>query len=147
MLQASSTLLVLLNHVPLARPIAKHLSKGLFRVPLRKIEPILSHETGWIMHKISKFPRLRVSQRVRSRFNRGSRVKTRGKIFTGHVTLLVAHFDWPRFLFLHFLAGFSARCRATMLRTIAPRSSLPTLLPIYVAIAACDVIYVMTLQK
>lgn len=54
-------------------------------------------------------------------FNQGSGVKTAEfpRDATQRCELFVAHFEWPRFLFLHFLAGFSARNRATILPTIA----------------------------
>lgn len=125
MLQASSTLLVLLNHVPLARPIAKQSLEGSFPRSSAKnrIDPFPRDWMDGLCRKFQNFLAFLLrsfNACVISFWSGKHRVKTRGKIFTGHVTLLVAHFDWPRFLFLHFLAGFSARCRATMLRERSP---------------------------
>ena len=100
-------MLVLLNHVPLARPIAKHLSKG-FRVPFRekgsRIDQRVDIYLGIISFKISSPTFLNTRGLVFLRLNQGSGVKMAE--FPRDATLRVAHFEWPRFLFLHFLAVF-----------------------------------------
>lgn len=127
-------MLVLLNHVPLARPIAKHLSKG-FRVPFRRKRISNRLESGYMSRaSVSKFLRRHFSTRFPS-FKSGKRSEN-GRISTGRdvasCTLRVASIP-----FSPLSRCVSARNRATMLQTVAERPSEAlsgTLFPIYVVI-------------
>lgn len=117
-------MLVLLNHVPLARPIAKHLSKG-FRVPFRRKRISNRLESGYISrhHQFQNFF-ADISQHAWSRFPsfKSGKRSENGRISTGRdvasCTLRVASIP-----FSPLSRCVSARNRATMLQTIAERPS------------------------